>query len=296
LNLRESFNLFFNIKDIKDEDVADGKYEVMYGKVDDWDNFPWDGPVGLESVMLTPEMKGIDGYAILIVESAAKDMTDTYAFILKYDGKIIFTNKDNVNSVQTYCQTMKAADPNNGRLVRLCDAILDYGSSAQQHFYRQTGGDLANGGTYQENINDPIGDNFKSYVRVLKGDTIYKGFSTALDTLSKTGLQVTITFTKQLIPDIKVIKNGSALTEDEDYTITKVNNTKYRVYIKNIKALDLSSDYKIVVTSGDDSFEYEYSALAYACKWQEYNTAPYEFLGLMCRAIYRFWDAAEQYV
>jgi hypothetical protein len=283
INLRDSIDLNFSVWNLGDEVE---NYTVWYTGIE-------------EAVALSTFEKVNERYFINVAQCAARRMADQYSFKLFHNNELIFDNQAGevkIDSIKAYCDYEIEQDGSaSPELKNLCEAVLDFGSAAQQAIDGTPDNDptLVNGGTYKFDTTAAI-SGFQSSSVVITGEKPYKSVSTALDLVHKTGIRFTFTFKdNNPEPTITIKKNGTALTPDTDYEWKKVSANKYNLNIKNIKALDLSGEFSIEITTARGTVDYKYSALAYACKWQDRVE---DHTGILSKAIYHYWDMAVNYI
>ena len=271
LSLSDSIDIIFYVKDIVG-DVSHYTVEYSFGDA-----------ASVEKAVTDGTSAGDGKYGFTVASCAAKQMTDTVSFKVKYDGVVIFSIND--YSIQSYCENKIAASGTTAKLRELCYAVLDYGASAQNFFDYETS-NIANA-TYSNMSEVEALTLPNDWAVTTTGDKANAGISkisATLNTVSQTEIYFYITPT------------GSQ--KANDYTVTAVDKTNGANALISWSKSDQSDGRILVVVSGiaakylgdqytltvNGKYTVTYSPMSYA--YNKQNGA--NGLGNLVKAMYQY--------
>ena len=271
LSLSDSIDIIFYVKDmVGDEDLFTVEYSFS----------------GAEPVVkaVTDGTSAGDGkYGFTVASCAAKQMTDTVSFKVKYNGVVIFSIND--YSIQSYCENKIAASGTTAKLRELCYAVLDYGASAQNFFDYETS-NIANA-TYS-NMSEvealTLPNNWAVTTTGNKATAGISKISATLNTVSQTEIYFYITPT--------------GIQKANGYTVSAVDTTHGENTLISCSKSDQSDGRILVVVSGiaakylgdqytltvNNEYTVTYSPMSYAYNKQNGTNG----LGNLVKAMYQY--------
>ena len=272
LSLSDSIDIIFYVKDI----VGDvSHYTVEYSFAD---------AVSVEKPVTDGTPAGDGKYGFTVASCAAKQMTDTVSFKVKYDGVVIFSIND--YSIQSYCENKIAASGTTAKLRELCYAVLDYGASAQNFFDYETS-NIANA-TYS-NMSEvealTLPNNWAVTTTGNKATAGISKISATLNTVSQTEIYFYITPTgSQKANDYTVSAVDATNVENTPrISCSKSDQSDGRilVVVRGIAAKYLGDQYTLTVNG---EYTVTYSPMSYA--YNKQNGA--NGLGNLVKAMYQY--------
>ena len=245
------------------------------------------------TVALSEKTPTENGYRFVVAECAAKQMTDTVTFTVKYDGTEVYSSSD--YSVQKYCDNKISNPETTEALKALCYAVLDYGASAQ---------------TFLENYNaDKMANANNSRMAEVEASTIPMNWSSVLEgDMASAGIEalgVTLNTVSQTELVYYITPEGSRTLSDyefsvEDTTDAKNDKVSYqaemadgkiRLAITGIASRYLCDMYKLSITGNGNTYSVTYSPMTYASKKQNVDGG----LGTLAKAMYAYGEAAKAF-
>lgn len=221
-------------------------------------------------------------------DSAAKELADNIELQYHYGS---LTSSKVQYSVKDYAETIIADEATYGtKAVALAEALLDYGSAAQQYFKYHTD-NLANP-NFNGNTLGLTADELKTYAKNKQThNQIATLTSTNLVLESETTLKMYFTFAEG------VSRDNFTFTDATGNVLEPIAlDGRYCVVFENIKAHELDKNYSVTITNNDDNSiakTYSYSALSYCYVALNYGK---ENLANLAKALFLYNQAAESYV
>ncbi len=230
-------------------------------------------------------------YVIPVADTISYQITDLVHVVVSYgaDENNLTVIDEFDYSVQMYCENMIRNNPSNAKLVAVCTATLDYGAYSQKQFNYKIG-NLANANytAGADTVSATVVPNSFNITNVTGSCTGITATAKSINLLSAT--EIRFKFTPA---DINTLSSYSFTVNGQPAT-AKVDSGKFMVTVQGVKAPELDTAYTVVITNNDDStsISVTYSVIAYA-----YNmyTSSNENVANMCKALYRYFDAAKSF-
>ncbi len=284
LSLEDDITINFLVYDLK---YNASRYTVEYGFTD--------GTLYTKNLNeVTPDSAG--QYKIPVAHCAAKQMTDLVTFKLKFDGSYVDGKTTTDFSVQEYCKRA-FSDLNDSYLHTLCDALLNYGASAQQYFAYKSD-NLANNISGHFTGNIPDANDIPSEIYKFDGnkpDNVSCNINLTL--VDKTEMNFTFTNLNSnagfTVTGVKDSDNSNTDWPEELYDVVVSGDAKTcTVKVKGIPAKHLDHRIQLNYQYGGTDYTITFSPLSYV---HLMKTQESDGLGQLCRAMYVYWQAANNY-
>ena len=259
------------------------------------------GPNGRQTTPLSGAVRkgsfnGVPVYAFT-TELYAKNMADVLAFrIIGGDGAALslVTRKDESSEIDVFTYSVKAyCDAARGggseALGRLAEATANFGAAAQLYFGYGTGslaGDAGSGAISAVSADDLAVYESGGFDGSVSGLT-YVGSTLTLESATTVSHYFSVD-ARHSIGDYVFEVNGVA--------VTPVRKGSYwRIQVANIPAQRLEEAYTVTVSrvDGSNAASMDYSAMSYA--YLVLSKKPSEGLVTLCKALYVYNQAANQY-
>lgn len=228
-----------------------------------------------------------------IAYCSAKDMTETAHLSVTYKGVEI---KSDDYSIQGYCDYVLDNNYGDADLQALCQAILNYGASAQLFFNKE--GDLPNVNHNEGWDPENIPESFipSEYAPVATGSCDSASTVASLVLKSKTEMNFYVTpaegvSSDTITVDVKELVSGAETDiTDGNLSITVSSTGEQKVSIKGIAAKELDRTFVVRVSDGTNTRTLTASPMSYAYLAQNFGNSK---LKTAMYYLYNYFTAAK---
>ena len=274
------------------EGTSPGEYTVRY----------WVGDDEASASEAHPTVPG-DNY-FRLADFTAREMTVPIYIEVYHESKDEPIKVVDGYSIRTYCDSQIGDDNASDGLKALCQATLDYGTYAQEHFgYRTDDPANLNNGKADGTTEATVAATVVAGEHAVSADEASADFRAKVKSVSaSTALDSQVTLNFYVTPnlgtsadDITVTVDGAVAGAGGTAGVSRRTFADGRVLVQvsGIEARALDHKYVVTVEAGDASRTFRYSALSYAYSKQDVGK---NHLGDLCRALFNYWAAAKGYL